>query len=75
MWFFAILYDRGKTNFFEKRVGEYQKASVMSSLQEGNKNYEFKIDEDFWMNFAIVSGKGSHLILYELLQNGNSVVD
>lgn len=38
---------QGKTNFFEKRVGEYQKASVMSSLQEGNKNYEFKIDEDF----------------------------
>lgn len=59
MWFFAILYDRGKTNFFEKRVGEYQKASVMSSLQEGNKNYEFKIDEDFWMKFAIDSGKGS----------------
>ncbi|KAL0742755.1 hypothetical protein Bca4012_084268 [Brassica carinata] len=38
---------QGKTNFFEKRVGEYQKASVMSSLQEGNKNYEFKTDEDF----------------------------
>lgn len=31
----------------------------MSSLQEGNKNYEFKIDEDFWMKFAIDSGKGS----------------
>ncbi|CAA7012960.1 unnamed protein product [Microthlaspi erraticum] len=38
---------QGKTNFFEKRVGEYQKASVMSSLQNGNKNYEFRIDEDF----------------------------
>ncbi|XP_010552060.1 PREDICTED: ribonucleoside-diphosphate reductase small chain A [Tarenaya hassleriana] len=38
---------QGKTNFFEKRVGEYQKASVMSSLQNGSKNYEFKIDEDF----------------------------
>jgi ribonucleoside-diphosphate reductase subunit M2 len=39
--------DRGKTNFFERRVGEYQKASVMSSLQDGGKNYVFKLDEDF----------------------------
>jgi ribonucleotide reductase beta subunit family protein with ferritin-like domain len=36
----------GKTNFFEKRVAEYQKAGVMSSLQEDN-NIEFSIDEDF----------------------------
>ncbi|CAN7073885.1 unnamed protein product [Brassica oleracea var. botrytis] len=34
-------------NFFDKRKGEYQKASVMSSLQDGYKNCEFKIDEDF----------------------------
>ncbi|KAG6726635.1 ribonucleoside-diphosphate reductase small chain A isoform X2 [Carya illinoinensis] len=38
---------QGKTNFFERRVGEYQKASVMSSLQDGGKNYVFKLDEDF----------------------------
>ncbi|KAK4433979.1 Ribonucleoside-diphosphate reductase small chain A [Sesamum alatum] len=38
---------QGKTNFFERRVGDYQKASVMSSLQDGSKNYEFKMDEDF----------------------------
>ncbi|CAN1280634.1 Ribonucleoside-diphosphate reductase small chain A [Linum perenne] len=38
---------QGKTNFFEKRVGEYQKASVMSSLQDGGKNYVFKMDEEF----------------------------
>lgn len=38
---------QGKTNFFEKRVGEYQKASVMTSLQNGSNNYEFKTDEDF----------------------------
>ncbi|KAK4388521.1 Ribonucleoside-diphosphate reductase small chain A [Sesamum angolense] len=38
---------QGKTNFFERRVGNYQKASVMSSLQDGSKNYEFKMDEDF----------------------------
>lgn len=38
---------RGKANFFERRVGDYQKASVMSSLQNGGKNYVFKLDEDF----------------------------
>ncbi|EYU45611.1 hypothetical protein ABFS82_14G013700 [Erythranthe guttata] len=38
---------QGKANFFERRVGDYQKASVMSSLQAGSKNYEFKTDEDF----------------------------
>ncbi|KAF3955557.1 hypothetical protein ACB098_02G028400 [Castanea mollissima] len=38
---------QGKANFFERRVGEYQKASVMSSLQDGGKNFVFKLDEDF----------------------------
>ncbi|XP_021904982.1 ribonucleoside-diphosphate reductase small chain A-like isoform X2 [Carica papaya] len=38
---------QGKANFFERRVGDYQKASVMSSLQNGGKNYVFKLDEDF----------------------------
>jgi ribonucleoside-diphosphate reductase subunit M2 len=38
---------QGKTNFFEKRVGEYQKASVMSSLNGTGGNHVFKIDEDF----------------------------
>ncbi|XAR67894.1 Ribonucleoside-diphosphate reductase [Bertholletia excelsa] len=39
---------QGKTNFFEKRVGEYQKASVMSSLMNGNGGiHVFKLDEDF----------------------------
>jgi len=33
----------GKTNFFEKRVGEYQKMGVMSS-KEDNK---FTLDADF----------------------------
>jgi ribonucleoside-diphosphate reductase beta chain len=35
---------QGKTNFFEKRVGEYQKAGVLN-----NENSETKIsfDEDF----------------------------
>ncbi|GMJ08865.1 TSO MEANING 'UGLY' IN CHINESE 2 [Hibiscus trionum] len=38
---------QGKTNFFEKRVGEYQKASVMSSLNGNGGTHEFKMDEDF----------------------------
>lgn len=33
----------GKTNFFEKRVGEYQKAGVMTN-KEDNK---FTLDADF----------------------------
>ncbi len=36
---------QGKTNFFEKRVAEYQKAGVMSS--DSKENHEFKLDEDF----------------------------
>ncbi|KAK6913864.1 Ribonucleotide reductase small subunit family [Dillenia turbinata] len=38
---------QGKANFFERRVGEYQKASIMSSLQDGGKDFVFKLDEDF----------------------------
>ncbi|KAK9725418.1 hypothetical protein RND81_05G142100 [Saponaria officinalis] len=38
---------QGKANFFERRVGDYQKASVMSNLRDGNNNYVFKLDEDF----------------------------
>uniref|UniRef100_A0ACD5ZLU8 Uncharacterized protein n=1 Tax=Avena sativa TaxID=4498 RepID=A0ACD5ZLU8_AVESA len=39
---------QGKTNFFEKRVGEYQKASVMSNLNGGAATqHVFSIDEDF----------------------------
>eukprot|EP01018_Ginkgo_biloba_P026154 Gb_40634 [translate_table: standard] len=38
---------QGKTNFFEKRVGDYQKASVMSSIKNGEDNHVFKMDEDF----------------------------
>ncbi|KAK4746672.1 hypothetical protein SAY87_025709 [Trapa incisa] len=38
---------QGKTNFFEKRVGEYQKASVMSSINAGGTTYVFTMDEDF----------------------------
>lgn len=41
--FMELISLQGKTNFFEKRVGEYQKAGVM-----GNKSENvFKLDEDF----------------------------
>jgi len=41
---------QGKTNFFEKRVGEYQKAGVMSSVTptSGQENSKcFALNEDF----------------------------
>ena len=37
---------QGKTNFFEKRVGEYQKAGVMSSVT-GEDSNAFTFDADF----------------------------
>jgi ribonucleoside-diphosphate reductase beta chain len=36
---------QGKTNFFEKRVGEYQKAGVLTKSDEGSKS--FSLDADF----------------------------
>lgn len=38
---------QGKTNFFEKRVGEYQKASVMSNINGNGNDHVFKMDDDF----------------------------
>jgi ribonucleotide reductase beta subunit family protein with ferritin-like domain len=37
----------GKTNFFEKRVSDYQKAGVMSSMTNGSADRRFVLDEDF----------------------------
>lgn len=42
--FMDMISLQGKTNFFEKKVGEYQKAGVMNA-KEGAKN--FTIDADF----------------------------
>jgi ribonucleoside-diphosphate reductase beta chain len=42
--FMEMISLQGKTNFFEKRVGEYQKAGVMNQNKEGNK---FSLDADF----------------------------
>jgi len=38
---------QGKTNFFEKRVGEYQKAGVMASAGENTETVAFSLDVDF----------------------------
>ena len=43
----------GKTNFFEKRVSDYQKAGVMSGTKKadaeesGKNGHEFSLDEEF----------------------------
>ena len=44
--FMELISLQGKTNFFEKRVAEYQKAGVMSKQKDHASNI-FKIDEDF----------------------------
>jgi len=43
----ALTGCRGKTNFFEKRVGDYQKAGVMSGLNNGGNQHAISFDEDF----------------------------
>ena len=42
--FMELISLQGKTNFFEKRVAEYQKAGVMGSNKE---EYGFSLDADF----------------------------
>lgn len=41
--FMDMISIQGKTNFFEKRVGEYQKAGVLT----GENSQSFSVDEDF----------------------------
>ena len=41
--FMDMISIQGKTNFFEKRVAEYQKAGVMA----GKENQTFSLDDDF----------------------------
>ena len=41
--FMELISLQGKTNFFEKRVAEYQKAGVMGKKEDN----VFKLDEDF----------------------------
>ena len=43
--FMELISLQGKTNFFEKRVAEYQKAGVMNNQE--NKNHSFVTDAEF----------------------------
>ena len=44
--FMEMISLQGKTNFFEKRVGEYQKAGVMGNNSSSEES-KFTLDEDF----------------------------
>lgn len=44
--FMEMISLRGKTNFFEKRVAEYQKAGVMTSTEK-DSTPKFSLNEDF----------------------------
>jgi ribonucleoside-diphosphate reductase beta chain len=45
--FMDMISLRGKTNFFEKRVAEYQKAGVMKSTDQKESTPKFSLNEDF----------------------------
>jgi ribonucleoside-diphosphate reductase beta chain len=45
--FMDMISLRGKTNFFEKRVAEYQKAGVMKSTEQKESAPKFSLNEDF----------------------------
>jgi len=45
--FMDLISLRGKTNFFEKRVGEYQKSGIMSGLNDDDNSGAFSMDMDF----------------------------
>ena len=45
--FMEMISLQGKTNFFEKRVAEYQKAGVMKDKKEDTNSRSISFDEDF----------------------------
>lgn len=46
--FMTLISLQGKTNFFERRVGEYAKAGVMAGISGGTREAaQFVLDEDF----------------------------
>lgn len=45
--FMEMISLRGKTNFFEKRVAEYQKAGVLKSTEKKETAPKFSLNEDF----------------------------
>ena len=44
LYYYKVTMCRGKTNFFEKRVGDYQKAGVMNSLSGDGHSIAFDAD-------------------------------
>ena len=44
--FMEMISLQGKTNFFERRVGDYQKAGVMAA-KDGENSRVFSMDDDF----------------------------
>jgi ribonucleoside-diphosphate reductase beta chain len=45
--FMDMISLEGKTNFFEKRVGDYQKAGVMKNKDDSSSSDKFSVEEDF----------------------------
>lgn len=45
--FMELISLQGKTNFFEKRVSDYQKAGVMNTVNQTQAQPAFSLDEDF----------------------------
>jgi len=45
--FMDLISLSGKTNFFEKKLGEYARAGVMNSLNNNNDNHDFNMSVDF----------------------------
>lgn len=45
--FMELISLQGKTNFFEKRVSDYQKAGVMNTVTQTQAQPDFSLDEDF----------------------------
>merc|ERR1711879_70682 len=65
---------QGKTNFFEKRVGEYQKAGVMSSLapQGGAKSPRVLCWMQIFDVVQQVKSAGKHILPGSILSTGRS---
>ena len=47
MDFMEMMSLAGKSNMFEKRIGDYQKAGVLGSLDNPGCGHEFRVDADF----------------------------
>jgi ribonucleoside-diphosphate reductase subunit M2 len=45
--FMELISLEGKTNFFEKRVGEYQKSGVMQAIKKQESSEKFSVDHEF----------------------------